>query len=94
VSRLLGYREQPGPVNRSMAEQMAADLLSGPILQDGMVAAGRRDWLVVQIAPGGKHWHCVRPEAYPTFQFINRRTGRFRLARSQPLSTTELAELR
>ncbi|MFC0111233.1 hypothetical protein [Kibdelosporangium aridum] len=82
VTRLFSYRAKARPVNRAGAEQMAADLLLGPA-----------DRLVVQVAPGGKHWQCAEPDAYPTYLYINRRTGSFRLVRFQPLSTAELAAL-
>ena len=94
MTRLLGYRERPVPVNRAAAEQMAADLLYGSMLtyrleQDGMLYR----WLTVHTAPTGRHREClIAGEAYPTYLYINRRTGRFRLGGR--LGRAELADCR
>ncbi len=94
VARLFAYRERPCRVNRSKAERMAVDLLSGPILEERRMAAGADpDRLTVQFTSKGQHWKCFPPGAYPTFLYINRRTGRFRLAAFDPLSAAELRTL-
>jgi hypothetical protein len=83
VTRLFSYLSDAGPVNRAGAEQRATDLLTGPA-----------DRLKVQIATGEKHWQCTESSAYPTFLYIHRKTGSFRMTRSSSLSAQELSTLR
>ncbi|MET8154170.1 hypothetical protein ACIBSW_12605 [Actinoplanes sp. NPDC049668] len=88
IERLFAYREHPhGPVNRAMAERMAADLLSRPSQQATV------DQLIVQITPNGKHWHGTQPWAYARHLYVNRRTGAWRLAYLNALSTEDLGTL-
>ena len=93
TERLLTYRHPRGPVNRSAAEQMAADLLSGPSRQEQMRAAGRSDWLNVHVTASGHHWRCICPDPYLRQLYINRRTGAWRRVSFRPLSAEELAAL-
>jgi hypothetical protein len=93
VDRLFGYRTAHGPVNRTRAEQMAADLLSGPSEQERQAHRGRPDWLIVQVTSNGRHWQCTRPDTYPTYLYINRRSGAWRRVVRQPLPADELALL-
>ncbi|MFD3428413.1 hypothetical protein [Nocardia fluminea] len=83
VTRLFAYLSDAGPVNRADAEQMAKDLLIGPA-----------ERLKVQVAPGEKHWQCSESDSYPTFLYIDRRTGAYRMTRPRPLSGQELSTLR
>jgi hypothetical protein len=65
AARLLGYQQPRSPVNRTRAERMAADLLSGPSLQEAMTQAGRPDWLLVQVISNGRHWQCISAGRLP-----------------------------
>ncbi|XVQ09305.1 hypothetical protein ACQP1W_43360 [Spirillospora sp. CA-255316] len=87
VARLLSYREDPRPVNRARAEQMAVDLLTTPRLGELLLSAGR---LSVHPTPKARHWGCVWDDSVPKYLYINRRTGRFRTGR---LSDADLAAL-
>jgi hypothetical protein len=94
LQRLIMYRDNPrGPVNRALAERMAADLLSSPSSLDRLPHRSPSDWLTVQITPAGKHWHCAQPYANGTHLYINRRTGTWRLRQSGPLPPDELAKV-
>jgi hypothetical protein len=83
ATRLLSYREPVGRVNRALAEQMAADLLSRP----GRPPAA----LLVETAANGRLWLC---RAHTRFLYVSRRTGAWRLAAHSPLSDTDLRDLR
>lgn len=78
VSRLFSYVTDVRPVNRAEAERMAIDLLIDPA-----------ENLTIRIAPGEKHWQCAESGSYPTYLYINRRTGEYRMTR-HPLSREEL----
>ncbi|MFB7876480.1 hypothetical protein ACFC06_14605 [Nocardia sp. NPDC056064] len=80
VARLFSYLSDVGPVNRARAEQMAADLLIGPA-----------ERLNVRVAPGGKYWQCAEPDSYPTYLYIDRRTGAYRMTCSAPTTDIILA---
>ncbi|MFJ9743887.1 hypothetical protein [Streptomyces sp. NPDC101166] len=82
VTRLFSYLSDARPVNRTEAEQMATDLLTGPA-----------DRLVIQIAPGEKHWQCAESGRYSTYLYIERKTGEFRMVRASPLFRQELRKL-
>ncbi|MFF2555511.1 hypothetical protein ACFVUS_31205 [Nocardia sp. NPDC058058] len=82
VSRLFSYVTDARPVNRAEAERMATDLLTCPANN-----------LVIQIAPGEKHWQCAESGNCPTYLYINRRTGDYRMSRQHPLSREELRTL-
>ncbi|GAA0805953.1 hypothetical protein [Spirilliplanes yamanashiensis] len=71
VDRLLGYRARPARVPRARAEQMAADLLRGPLLD------ARLPRLEVRITPDGRQWlSCDHSWARDELR-IDRRTGVF-----------------
>jgi hypothetical protein len=36
-------------------------------------------WLTVRLAPTRRHWECFVADHGPTYLYIDRRTGRFRL---------------
>jgi len=94
LQRLLEYREHPqGPVNRALAEQMAADLLSSPSALERLPHRSPSDWLQVQITSNGRHWHGAQPWVTGTHLYINRRTGAWRLQLSRALPVDELAKI-
>ncbi|MFD4457475.1 hypothetical protein [Nocardia sp. NPDC058480] len=82
VTRLFSYLSDAGPVSRADAEQMSADLLTGPA-----------ERLTVQIAASKKHWQCAESGSYPTYLYIDRKSGAFRMTRPRPLSEQELSTL-
>lgn len=82
VSRLFSYLTDVRPVNRAAAERMAIDLLAGPA-----------DNLVIQLAAGQMHWQCAESGHYPTFLYISRRSGEYRMTRPHPLSRQEIEAL-
>ncbi|WP_344593387.1 hypothetical protein [Actinomadura vinacea] len=87
VARLLSYREEPRPVNRARAEQMATDLLTTPRLGELLRTTGG---LSVRLTPKAQHWECRWGDSVSKYLYINRRTGRFRTGR---LSDVDLAAL-
>ncbi|MFB7718166.1 hypothetical protein [Nocardia sp. NPDC056100] len=82
VGRMFSYLTDVRPVNRAAAERMATDLLAGP--------AGN---LVIQLAAGQMHWQCAESGHYPSYLYINRRSGEYRMTRPHPLSRQELGAL-
>lgn len=94
LNRLLQYRDHPhGPVNRALAEQMMADLLSSPSALDRLPYRSPTDWLQMQISPNGKHWHGAQPWDNGAHLYINRRTGAWRLQLARALPADELAKI-
>jgi len=76
VTRLLAYQQPAGPVNRATAEQMAGDLLGGPI---------RPARPTVHITPDNKHWESADPSTATVVQ-IDRRTGTYRFTQRAPFA--------
>ncbi|MFB8005032.1 hypothetical protein [Nocardia sp. NPDC056000] len=70
VDRLFSYLTDVRPVNRAAAERMATDLLAGPA-----------DKLVIRLAPSQMHWQCAESGHYPSYLYINRRSGEYRMTR-------------
>ena len=93
VERLLSYLTPHGPVKRTLAEQMAGDLLSSPSQEQRALERGRPTRLTVQVTANGKHWQCAHPGFNSDILYINRRTGAWRLSYRQLLTADELAQL-
>ena len=93
VERLLGYLTPHGPVKRTMAEQMAGDLLSSPSQEQKSLEAGRPKHMTVQVTTNGKHWQCTDPGVSSDILYINRRSGTWRLSYRRPLSAADLTDL-
>ena len=85
VDRLFAYRQPRGLVNQAGAEQMAMDLLGGPIVQARAIAAGNLDWITVRVTEDGRCWEGIRNGfVSPTMVQINRRTGAYRFTHRSP----------
>ncbi|MFC7280160.1 hypothetical protein ACFQS1_39900 [Paractinoplanes rhizophilus] len=78
VGRLFAYRDPTGPVNRARAEQMATDLLGGPIVEARALDTGNLGWLTVRVTHDGRSWECFRTGLVsPPVVQIDRRTGAY-----------------
>ena len=87
ATRLLAYQQPAGPVNRATAEQMASDLLGGPIQNARAIAAGHPDWLTVHITHDSKYWECAdNGRSTSTVVQIDRHTGRYRFTHRAPFA--------